>query len=508
MNFFNELKSYNGLKFKDCEYVVKTNTLTATFLYNPTLFNLQDNIYKIEEILKKSVEEDINIQTNFKKCVLDKTAIIMYCWTTISNNFPALNKDFSLSDINAEIEDLNITVLLSLKPRMYEYAIKTNRDKDIKDKLEENFYGNFSVKFSQKADDVGEETDLVASNMEFQNSIKLLNEKVVYKITNVQHIFNKLDYNLAIDFSKVTDNLSDCVVCGKVVKIDKRTYKRKHTSNGETKEIDRTFYSLTINNDGKFLSCSVFPHANEEKRGEVIEIGKSVAIHGKFDTFNGRINFTGNALCICDFEKFIPPVPFKSVNENYHTIFPQEYIDYSQSDMFALGEEEELKEKDKSFVVFDFETTGLDAKTCEIIEIGAVKINGGKIVSTFSCFVKPSKPIPQEITDLTHITNDMVEDSPAINYVLPDFYKYCYGCGLVAHNISFDYGFLSTIAKKMNYNFDNPQFDTLNMARQKLLGLKNFKLETVAERLGVSLVGAHRAVNDAMATAKVFLKLL
>ena len=64
------------------------------------------------------------------------------------------------------------------------------------------------------------------------------------------------------------------------------------------------------------------------------------------------------------------------------------------------------------------------------------------------------------------------------------------------------------MAKKMNYNFDNPQYDTLALARQKLLGLKNFKLETIAERLGVSLVGAHRAVNDAMATAKCFLKLL
>lgn len=508
MNFFNEIKKFDGLKFRDAEYNVKNNTLTATFLYNPNMFTLADNVVKIEEILKKSVKEDVNVETKFTKCVLDKNAIIMYCFTTITNNFPALNKDFALTDINVEIEDLNISVVLALKPKMLEYAKRTNRNEDIKNKLEENFYGNFKVMFQEKADITGEEIDVVASNLEFQNSIKLFNEKVVYKISNIQHIFGKGDYNLAIDFSKGTENLSECVVCGNITKIDKRTYKRKHTHNGETKEIDRYFYSITINNDGKFLSCSVFPSAHEEIRGDVIEVGKSIAIHGKFDTFNGRVNFSGNKLCFCDYERYVPPVPFKSVNENYHTIFPEEYVDYSQSDMFALDSEEELKEKDKSFVVFDFETTGLDAKTCEIIEIGAVKISGGKIVSTFSCFIKPSTPIPQEITDLTSITNKMVEDSPAINYVLPDFYKYCYGCGLVAHNISFDYGFLSAIAKKMNYNFDNPQFDTLAMARQKLLGLKNFKLETVAERLGVSLVGAHRAVNDAMATAKVFLKLL
>jgi len=189
-----------------------------------------------------------------------------------------------------------------------------------------------------------------------------------------------------------------------------------------------------------------------------LQVGQNVAMQGKFETYNGRLNFVAKSLCVCDYEKYTPPVKFKSVNEKYHTVFPEEYIDYSQSGMF--DETVNLKEKDKSFVVFDLETTGLDSKTNEIIEIGAVKIAGGKIVSTFSTFIKPSVSIPDEITDLTGITNKMVEDSPSINYVLPDFYKYCYGSALVAHNIAFDYGFLSNIAKKMNYNFDNEQYDT------------------------------------------------
>ena len=78
----------------------------------------------------------------------------------------------------------------------------------------------------------------------------------------------------------------------------------------------------------------------------------------------------------------------------------------------------------------------------------------------------------------------------------------------MAHNIAFDYGFLSNIAKKMMYNFDNPQYDTMILARNKLKGLKNYKLGTITEALGVSLVGAHRAVNDCLATAKAFLKLI
>ena len=99
----------------------------------------------------------------------------------------------------------------------------------------------------------------------------------------------------------------------------------------------------------------------------------------------------------------------------------------------------------------------------------------------FSTFIKPTVPIPEAITELTHITDDMVADAPAINYVLPDFYKYCYGCSLVAQNIAFDYGFLNAIGKKMLYKFDNPQYDTMVMARNKIRGLKNYKLGTICE---------------------------
>ena len=506
MNYLEILKNFNGVKLRDAEYNVQNKTLTANFLYNPKIFVLADNVINIEKLIKENIDVDINLETHFTKCSLDENAITLHVYTTISNNFPALNKEFHITDIKVEIADLNINVTLQLSQKIFEYAIGINREKDIKNKLEENFYGNFYVKFEKKTDFIGED-DAINSNLEFQNSIKILEDKTVYKINNAQHIFNKSEYNLAVDFSKIGENLSECAVCGKITRIDKRTYKRKHTSNGETSEIERIFYTININNDGKFLNCSVFPHTNEEKRGEVLEVGQSIAMNGKFETYNGRLNFVAKSLCICDIEKYSPPIKYKTVNEKYHTVFPEDYQDFSQTMMFDTNEIE-VKEKDKSFVVFDFETTGLDSKTCEIIEIGAVKIENGKIVSTFSTFIKPSVAIPQEITDLTGINDKMVEDSPSINYVLPDFYKYCYGSSLVAHNIAFDYGFLSAIAKKMCYNFNNPQLDTLNIAREKLLGLKNFKLETIAEKLGVELVGAHRAVNDAMATAKCFLKLI
>lgn len=509
MNIIEELNGFEGLKLKDVVFHNNSKVCEVNFLYNPILFTLADNAEKVEGMLKQVLPQNVVLNTKFTKCGLDKANIALFILTTITNNFPSLAKNFSIDDIKLNIEGMNIGVDLYIDAQIYDFSCKAGREEDIVKKLEENFFGKFNVRFIKKQDYVGGTTDAIADSLEFQNSIKLLDNKVLYKISNVNHIVGKTEYSLAQDFSKVNEALSNCVVCGTVTRIDKRSYIRKTTRNNRTTEQERNFFTLTIVNDGKYLSCSLFPRIAEEKKCEVVEAGRNVAMLGKFDNYKGRLNFTANTLCVCDFEKYVPPVKFKHVNENYHTVKPEPYEDFEQSNMFGeINEGVSAEALSKDYVVFDFETTGLDSNKDEIIEIGAVKVSKGKIVSTFSTFIKPSVPIPQEITELTHITEDMVADAPAINYVIPDFYKYCYGCGLVAHNIAFDYGFLSNIAKKMMYNFDNPQYDTMVLARNKLKGLKNYKLGTITDYLGISLVGAHRAVNDCLATAKAFLKLI
>lgn len=509
MNILQQIESYEGLKLKDVVFNKGVRKLTATFLYNPSIFVVADKVEEIESLLKSTVPSDVVVETKFNRSSLDKATIAMFILNTMTNNFPSMAKNFSLDDIKLTIDNMQILVDLYIDAGVYEFSAKAGREDDIANKLQENFFGSFKVILHKKEDFVGESVDAIADTKEFQDSIKLLDNKVFYKITNVNHIVGKVEYNMALDFSKVQEPIANCVVCGTVTRLEKRTYMRKSTRNGRTTEQEHVFYTFSINNDGKFLSGSIFPRVAEEKKVEVVEVGRKVAMSGKFDSYKGRLNFTASSLCVCDYEKYVPPVKYKHVNQSYHTVKPENYEDFEQSNMFGeINEGVSADALDKDFVVFDFETTGLESTKDEIIEIGAVKISKGKIVSTFSTFIKPSVPIPAEITELTNITEEMVADAPAINYVLPDFYKYCYGCGLVAHNIAFDYGFLNAIAKKMQYNFDNPQYDTMNLARNKLKGLKNYKLGTICEYLGVSLVGAHRAVNDCLATAKVFLKLI
>ena len=161
-----------------------------------------------------------------------------------------------------------------------------------------------------------------------------------------------------------------------------------------------------------------------------------------------------------------------------------------------------------SFVVFDIETTGFSSVSNHIIEIGAVKVENGKIVDRFSTYVNPQEPIPYRITKLTTITDADVMDAPTIDQVLPEFFAFCEGCVLVAHNASFDTGFIKENARKLELPYAYTHVDTLAMARVLLPQLAKFTLDHVAKTVGVSLENHHRAVDDAEATAEIFEKFI
>ena len=143
-----------------------------------------------------------------------------------------------------------------------------------------------------------------------------------------------------------------------------------------------------------------------------------------------------------------------------------------------------------------------------IIEIGAVKVENGVITEKFSEFVNPERPIPFEIEKLTSINDRMVEDAPNISVILPRFMDFCKGSVLVAHNADFDTGFIRHNCEVLGLPYDYTYVDTLGIARSFLEGLKNYKLDTVVEAMGCTLANHHRAVDDAGATADVFVRFL
>ena len=181
---------------------------------------------------------------------------------------------------------------------------------------------------------------------------------------------------------------------------------------------------------------------------------------------------------------------------------------YLVDDLHEIATNEKGQDFAQDFVVFDIETTGFSPVENRIIEIGAVKVSGGKIVDRFSTFVNPEVPIPFEIEKLTSITDDMVVGAEKIETVLPQFLQFCEGCMLVAHNASFDMSFIMENCDRQGIPHDFTYIDTVGIARVMLPAQAKHTLDAVAKTLGVSLENHHRAVDDAEATAEIFVKLI
>jgi DNA polymerase-3 subunit alpha (Gram-positive type) len=163
---------------------------------------------------------------------------------------------------------------------------------------------------------------------------------------------------------------------------------------------------------------------------------------------------------------------------------------------------------DDTYVVFDIETTGFSAEQDRIIEIGAVKVQGGQIVDRFSKFINPQIPIPFRIEELTSISDMMVINEPTVDVVLPEFIEFCGDACLVAHNADFDTSFITRKAAELGISYEPTYLDTVTLSQFLVPNLHNFKLDTLCKHFAVSLENHHRAVDDAEATAGIFLKLV
>ena len=181
---------------------------------------------------------------------------------------------------------------------------------------------------------------------------------------------------------------------------------------------------------------------------------------------------------------------------------------YLVNDEAKLVEGEENYSLEDEFIIFDIETTGLSNKLDRITEIGAVRIKGGKILEEYNQLINPQMPIPEKIIQLTGITNEMVANAPAIEEVLPKFISFIGAAPLVAHNASFDIGFIRENVRRFGLTIKNTVLDTLQLARVLLPNLKRHKLDIVAKELGVKLENHHRAVDDALCLANIFVKMI
>ena len=159
---------------------------------------------------------------------------------------------------------------------------------------------------------------------------------------------------------------------------------------------------------------------------------------------------------------------------------------------------------DATYCVLDLETTGISITTEKITEVGIMKVKNGEVIDEFEIFVNPEKQIPQRVVEVTNITDEMVKDAETIDKVFPKILEFVGDSIIVAHNASFDVGFLKHNAKLLGYEFNNTYIDTLPLAKDLFPDLKKYKLGKIADSLGIEVDVAHRALADVDTTVKVF----
>lgn len=199
-----------------------------------------------------------------------------------------------------------------------------------------------------------------------------------------------------------------------------------------------------------------------------------------------------------------------SMKEDFKLIFGvTAYLANDLKTLVLNGHDEDFDRDDTEFVVFDIETTGLSLKHCKIIEIGAVRIDKeGKELGRFSEFVNPEVPIPYNIEKLTSINDSMVADAPTIEVILPKFLEFSKGAVLVAHNASFDTGFIREYSHRLGYEYDFTALDTMTLAQVFIPDIGRYNLDRLCKYFNVVNKHHHRACDDADVTGKIFVKLM
>lgn len=503
-----------------------------TSLCEQDIINILEYIKLKDEYIEPMVKHcDINIENGKITVMLRESHSRFLVLKKLDKQIEFLAKSFFGVDIEVEIVD-------SVVAKEQEKEEKQNKKTYVKPEELANQSENKreiegtgkSTANSEKKDKVGStQKDTASKNNTFAFA-KKDNKEVAMKIENISQ-----------DDGKVS-------ITGQVISIEKR----------ETKT-GKLIISIDVYDETSTITCKMFIEPKKEKEAmENVKEGKYIKVIGRpqYDMYAKEL-----VIMISNIEEAPSPkakmdtAEVKRCELHLHTqmsamdgitaakdmvnnaikwghkaiaitdhgvaqSFPEAYLaayDYeSKSNKIKViyGVEAYLTpdvdvdiEKMETFVVFDIETTGFNAGVDKITEIAGVKIKDGEIIGEFSTFVNPERPIPKEVQELTHITPAMVKDSETIREILPKFLEFCEGSIVVAHNAKFDLSFINYHSDEFKLEKPKYTIDTLSMARELFESYQNHKLGTVAENLGIELEDAHRAINDARATAKVFNKM-
>lgn len=497
---FNNKFSY--LQFLEIVYNLKNNTCTISFLYpenNKELTTETKN--ELTQYLQQSLNLNANLIVKFIKSFLDKDNITQEVLNFFSTQKQSIGSVIKKENIKVTFNTFDTNIALSLPSQILDNLSIENLSTKLIKYLKTKIIAEFSCDIT--ANNNFNETDIITKiEKDLKQKLKNIDYVRRYKVFNVEKLIGK-DITPEPEYiANIHNDKGNVIIAGKVSNIVKKTYKRTYKKG----EVEKTYYKFTLHEENKYLNMLYFcPKANITKMDK-IQDGDDVLVIVDIKKENNFLTGFVSSLSLCEINNDVRK-SFKEKITTYKVVKPEPYAIISQGNIFdkAIMYDDYILNND--FVVFDVETTGLDPSTCEIIEIGAVKITKGKITEKFQTLVKPTAPISSLITDLTGITNEMVENAPPINTVIKDFYLFTKDTILSGYNVNFDLQFIQRAGNNWGVKFLNENYDVLVLARAKVHS-KNYKLGTIVKVLDLRLDNAHRAFFDALATAEILLKLM
>ena len=498
------------LNIQSAVFDPEKNSLDLVFVYAEWNVLTDEQKQQITNICKDLIT-DVEINIKFKGAYVDDEILFGVLQSFLQQNYKALLSVFSPKTVSFKKKDKEITIELQCDKVTADMISSSSFPNELCAFMKkENFYKFVLRICPQQQDDV---KNIEVKNIESGHSLTwaLEQEKTLNKleIGNVEYLWGKV-IEQKPDFIKniMGEESGEVTIAGVVSDFVESTYVKK-SKDEEAEPVEGVKLSFKISDASGSLRVVLFPNEKDVEKLRAICDEKSLVLVGNLNSYKDSTSFRPKGISFCELLHNEIHYCYRSVNDDYLVVSPKPWAEVSQMDLFSL-QANNISDylKNNTIVMFDLETTGLDPESCTITEIGAVKIQNGKCTEYFQTLVNPKTPIPQEVVDKTHITDEMVASAPTIDEVMPDFYKFVNGAVLSAYNIGFDYAFLKNIGHGLRYKFDNERIDCLDVVRQKVASLSNYKLATVSKALNIELKNAHRALADALAAAKVFIKLM
>ena len=505
---------FEFLRLKQVFFDVSKNSLSITLLYPSQIALSEQDKEEIKNAIKAYINLEIKFEIEILKSYIEEDLVRKQIKVYLDKNHKMLSTLLLPADIKIDCEKEKITFFLD--EQFLDYFYSANLSKGLFGYLSHVFCANFEIDAESKgkaqtnSEALKKRVDALMEESQL-SLIRKANENR-FVVENKQVIVGKEITHNPRKIKSIDRCYDDCVLAGDISFLTEKTYTSKRTKknkDGEEEPIIKPFFRFQIKDSTASINCVIFPSKENYHKMHLLKNGDKVVLQGKISKYNDIYEIMAKNISLCSIPSSDEVLPIQNEESivAYKYVTPRPFESQRQANLFEESSYS-YEAKNQNYVVYDFETTGIDPNNDEIIEIGALKIEKGKFSEVFSTLVRPKKLIPPEATKVNRITNEMVKDAYSIEQILPDFYLFCKDCQMVGYNsIAFDYLFLDSAAKKIGIKFSNTQLDAFLLAKQKIKDIFNYKLASVAKYLDVNLIGAHRALNDVIATAEVFLKL-